>query len=202
MFKFLSLSLFFIFVIGCTYGQDATSCDDQLPFYHGKLGDNWPLAGVADTNTSPAFSMGIKHKKDLNLGEFMYKPGKKYAVRVTANKDVTIKRMYVTAEKLSGDDNCQLGHFKTSTKPKKASALSSECQTFLVFESKKRGSKKVTGKWMAPSSAGCSIALRLTLVGSDNKIYSDDIENDQITDPEVLQHNTLTMLLKPKQKKN
>jgi len=202
MFKLLTLSITLLFVTGFAYGQQQEdTCADKLPFFHAQLGENWPLAGIS-SKTSPAFTMAVKQKRDLNTGEVQYKPGRKYSIKVTANKKLKIKEMYVSAEKIAGDENCEVGAFKSYTKPKKASALSSDCQTYMVFKSNKRkGSKKVTGKWISPKTMGCSqVSLRLTLVANDGKIYNDEIENDQIVDPEQLKHNTLTLLFTQKQK--
>ena len=47
----------------------------NFPFWHTKLGDNWPLAGVPDVKTAPKFVMSIKKMQD---GESSFKPGKRY----------------------------------------------------------------------------------------------------------------------------
>lgn len=199
MIKRLVLSVVLLWA-AAAFGQDLSpECSEQLPIHNAKLGDNWLLPGVIE-NSTPKFTLSVKNKKKMKMGEVNYKSGKKYSLQINAMKDVKIKELYITTTKLSGDEGCNLGIFKTSSKPKKASALSQTCQTVLSFNSsKKNGSKKVRGKWIAPHASGCDVLFSLTILGSDGKLYYDDIiELDELADK--IQHKALTLVMKPKHK--
>ena len=71
--------------------------------------------------------------------------------------------MFITAFKVNEEfgEDCNLGKFKASTKANKATVLAADCETILNFDStKKKGSKKVKGKWIAPKLNGCDIIMR------------------------------------------
>lgn len=197
-----ALILLCVVTIAYAQSEDNNNCASDFPFYHGKTGDNFPLAGISST-AEPKFSLLIKQKKDLVSGMSIYKHKKTFKVVAVANtKDVRIKQMFITAFKVKGDSEakCNMGKFKASTKAKKATVLAADCETVLNFDStKKKGSKKVKGKWIAPKSNGCDIIMRLTIVGSDNKIYEDEIDDEEIYDEDVLAENKLTLLLTSKQ---
>merc|ERR1712168_724952 len=186
-------------LIGCVISQDADECQNQLPLFHGKLGDNW-LSFIE--NSTPTFAAEVKQvkSKEVQTGVVTFKPRKKFSVAVAAKKKLRIKQLTIIAEKVSGSENCQMGSFqgfKKGAKPVYVSPLSSDCNKVVSFTSaKKRGVKKVVAKWRAPKNNACDVALRVEIVASDNKIYSDNVENEEMNS-EGLKYNALTVLFKP-----
>jgi len=196
----LKMHIFLIasILIGCVFSQDADECQNQLPLFHGKLGDNW-LSFIE--NSAPVFVTQVKQvkSKDVQTGVVTFKPRKKFSVLVAAKKRLRIKQLTIIAEKVSGSENCDMGSFqgfKKGAAPIYVPPLSSDCNTMVSFTStKKRGVKKVVAKWRTPKNNPCNVALRVEIVASDNKIYNDNVEDEQMNE-EGLKGNALTVLFK------
>jgi len=199
----MKLILVAFVLIGSVLSQDADQCSSQLPLFHGKLGDNW-LSFIE--NSKPTFQIGLKQRKKgakTETGVVTFNPRKKYAVYVNAKKDLKIKQLTIIAEKITGDENCNMGRFlpfKKGANRLYVSPLSSECNKMVFFQDTtegKRGVKKVVASWKAPKMNACTkVVLRVEIVGSDDKIYHDDIEDENLNE-EGLKYNALTAAFEP-----
>ena len=93
-----------------------------------------------------------------------------FLVYVSAKKDLKIKQLTIIAEKITGDENCNMGRFlpfKKGANRRYVSPLSSECNKMVFFQDTtegKRGVKKVVASWKAPKMNACTkVVLRLVI---------------------------------------
>merc|ERR1712136_523058 len=176
----------------------------NFPFWHTKLGDNWPLAGVPDVKTTPKFVMSIKINKKG------FKPGKKYRVVLKSAKGKEtpkIRQAYFKLE--ASDESCSTGTFRYSgpshfpyfpyyrknTKTEEAVATR-ECKTLArLYDRVGPPYRKTFAEWTAPKDVhdGCSVTIRAFVLATDEKMYydSDDEEGQQ-------QYQRLTIQLNKK----
>merc|ERR1712136_468881 len=166
----------------------------NFPSWHTKLGDNWPLAGVPDVKTTPKFVMSIKKMKD---GETSFKPGKRYKIVLKSGKGKKtpkINGVYFTVE--GSDASCSRGMFAIGGKNQKKAAATDQCKTMaLLNDQTGQALRKTTVVWKAPKDVndGCSVTIRATILGSDNKLYYDGEDEE-----ENQQYQRLTMNLTKK----